>query len=80
MRFDVDDLCAQLVVATLEDEPLHEEVLLLLVVLRVDLPQGLAFRTVFLNGQGSAVYSKGLVCTVCRCMVRYGLGWCGWFV
>lgn len=60
MRFDVDDLGAQLVVTTLEDEPLHEEVLLLLVVRCVDLPQGLAFRTVFLNGQGS-----GLVCSVC---------------
>ena len=55
MRFDVDDLGAQLVVTTLEDEPLHEEVLLLLVVRCVDLPQGLAFRTVVLNGQGSAV-------------------------
>ena len=93
MRFDVDGLCAQLVVATLEDEPLHQEVLLLLVALGVDLPQGLTFRTAFLNDQGSAVYSKGLVCTVfgyvfivlchrrvCRGMVRYGLGWCGWFV
>jgi hypothetical protein len=42
LLFGVDGRCAQLVVATAVHEPLHQKVLLVLVVLRVDLPQLLA--------------------------------------